>query len=91
MTDRSPADGHPRRRQILAVMCTSLVLVVAGVSSLNLALPSIRDALQPSNTELLWIVRLRLKSAEQPAPASPRLPGRHMSRGCASPMGVARW
>jgi EmrB/QacA subfamily drug resistance transporter len=37
-------------------MCTSLVLVVAGVSSLNLALPSIRDALQPSNTELLWIV-----------------------------------
>jgi EmrB/QacA subfamily drug resistance transporter len=56
MTDHLAADGNPRRWQILAVMCTSLVLVVAGVSSLNLALPSIRDALQPSNNELLWIV-----------------------------------
>ena len=56
MTDRLTAEGHPRRQQILAVMTLSLVLVVAGVSSLNLALPSIRDAVQPSNNELLWIV-----------------------------------
>jgi len=56
MADAIPEDGHPQRRLILAVMCLSLILVVAGVSSLNLALPSIRDALQPSNTELLWIV-----------------------------------
>jgi EmrB/QacA subfamily drug resistance transporter len=56
MTDPIPQEGHPKRWLILAVMCLSLVLVVAGVSSLNLALPSIRDALQPSNTELLWIV-----------------------------------
>ena len=56
MSDHLSDEGHPRRWQILAVMTTSLVLVVAGVSSLNLALPSIRDALQPSNNELLWIV-----------------------------------
>lgn len=37
-------------------MTTSLILVVAGVSSLNLAIPTIRDALATSNTELLWIV-----------------------------------
>ena len=49
-------EGHPQRRLILAAMATSLVLIVAGVSSLNLALPSIRDALAASNTELLWIV-----------------------------------
>jgi len=56
MANPNPAEGHPQRWIILAVMCLSLILVVAGVSSLNLALPSIRDALQPSNTELLWIV-----------------------------------
>jgi len=56
MTSPIPDEGHSRRWIILAVMCASLVLVVAGVSSLNLALPSIRDALLPSNTELLWIV-----------------------------------
>lgn len=56
MTDDISVAGHPRRWVILGVMCLSLILVVAGVSSLNLALPSIRDALQPSNTELLWIV-----------------------------------
>lgn len=56
MTTDFSAEGHPRRWVILGVMCMSLVLVVAGVSSLNLALPSIRDALAPSNTELLWIV-----------------------------------
>ncbi len=56
MNQPVPAAGHPQRWLILAVMCLSLILVVAGVSSLNLALPSIRNALQPSNTELLWIV-----------------------------------
>lgn len=37
-------------------MCTCLILVVAGVSSLNIAIPSIIDALRPSNTETLWII-----------------------------------
>lgn len=37
-------------------MCLSLILVVAAVSSMNLAIPSVRDALDASGTELLWIV-----------------------------------
>ncbi len=49
-------EGHPQRRLILIVMSVSLVLVVSGISSLNLAIPSIRNALAASNTELLWIV-----------------------------------
>ena len=36
-------------------MTLCLILVVAGISSLNLAIPTIRDALDTSNTELLWI------------------------------------
>lgn len=48
--------GHPRRWQILAIMCSCLVLVVAGVSSLNIAIPSIIEDLRPTNTETLWIV-----------------------------------
>jgi EmrB/QacA subfamily drug resistance transporter len=51
-----PAIGHPSRWQILAIMCTCLVLVVAGVSSLNIAIPSIIDDLQPTATETLWII-----------------------------------
>ena len=30
--------GHPRRWWVLGVMCVSLILVVAGVSSLSLAI-----------------------------------------------------
>lgn len=55
-TERSDYKGHPRRWGILVVMCLSLILIVAAVSSLNLALPSIRDALDASGTDLLWIV-----------------------------------
>lgn len=51
-----PAVGHPDRWRILAIMCTCLVLVVAGVSSLNIAIPSIIDALRPTSTQTLWIV-----------------------------------
>lgn len=52
----NPEEGHPRRWLILGIMCTCLVLVVAGVSSLNLAIPSIIDDLNPTNTETLWII-----------------------------------
>jgi len=45
-----------RRWIILAVLCTSLVLVVAAVSSINVAIPSIRSQLEPSDAQLLWIV-----------------------------------
>ena len=60
MNDRDapfdPAVGHPRKWQILAIMCTCLVLVVASVSSLNIAIPSIVADLEPSGTQTLWIV-----------------------------------
>lgn len=47
-----------RRWIILAVLCLSLVLVVAAVSSVNVAIPSIRQQLRPSDTQMLWIVDL---------------------------------
>lgn len=62
MTDNSPVavqawpDGHPRRRAILGILSLSLVLIVAGVSSLNVAIPSIVRALDASQTEQLWIL-----------------------------------
>ena len=51
-----PREGHPQRKAILAVLCLSLVLIVASVSSLNVAIPSIVEALDASQTEQLWIL-----------------------------------
>ncbi len=48
--------GHPRRNLILVIMCLCLVLIVAAVSSLNVAIPTIVRELDPSSTEQLWIV-----------------------------------
>ncbi|MEO6124498.1 MAG: MFS transporter [Ilumatobacteraceae bacterium] len=47
---------YERRYAILSVLCLSLVLVVAAVSSINVAIPSIRTQLEPSDAQLLWIV-----------------------------------
>ena len=48
---------YARRGLILATMCLSLVLIVATVSSVNVAIPSLgKSALQPSDTQILWIV-----------------------------------
>src|SRR5258708_37735051 len=44
-----------RRRGVLIAMCISLVLVVASVSSLNLALPELALSLRASSTSLTWI------------------------------------
>src|SRR5258708_2777660 len=44
-----------RRRGVLIAMCLSLVLVVASVSSLNLALPELAVNLGASSTSLTWI------------------------------------
>lgn len=49
-------DVFARRRQILAVLCISLVIIVMAVSSLNVAIPSIVEGLQASSTETLWII-----------------------------------
>ncbi len=47
---------YARRWTILGVLVLSLVLVVAAVSSVNTAIPSIRIQLRPSDSQLLWIV-----------------------------------
>ncbi len=45
-----------RRRGVLFAMCVSLVLVVASVSSLNLALPDLATSLGASSSAQTWIV-----------------------------------
>jgi EmrB/QacA subfamily drug resistance transporter len=47
---------HERRWYSLAVLCLSLVLIVAGNSSLNVALPDIQTSLGASSSDLQWIV-----------------------------------
>jgi EmrB/QacA subfamily drug resistance transporter len=48
---------YRRRHAILATMCLSLVLIVATVSSVNVAIPSLAQSdLSPSDTQILWIV-----------------------------------
>ena len=49
-------EGHPRRWWILGFLCLSLVLIVASVSSVNVALPSIQRDLDASGSDLQWIV-----------------------------------
>jgi EmrB/QacA subfamily drug resistance transporter len=47
---------HARRWWTLAVLCLSLVLIVAGNSSLNVSLPDISTRLGSSPSSLQWIV-----------------------------------
>lgn len=47
---------YHRRRQILAVLCLSLVIIVMSVSSLNVAIPTIIERLHATSTEMLWII-----------------------------------
>jgi len=54
--DLAPDAIHARRWATLAVLNLSLVLVVAGNSSLNVALPTIVRELGADNAELQWIV-----------------------------------
>lgn len=55
VSDRSDS-GHPRRWAVLWILCGSLVLVVVSVSSLNVAIPRIQNALDASGSELQWII-----------------------------------
>ena len=55
MTDFDPSQGHPRRWLILGILNLSLVLIVASVSSLNVAIPSIQRELGATAAELVWI------------------------------------
>lgn len=52
------AEADPRRWLVLGVLCLNLVLIVAAVSSANVALPTLArpDTLNASQTGLQWIV-----------------------------------
>ena len=55
--DEIPDHVYHRRWAILATMCLSLVLIVATVSSVNVAIPSLaKSELTPTDTQILWIV-----------------------------------
>ena len=47
--------GHPRRRQILGVLCLSLLIVVLDNTILNTALPTLARSLHAGTTDLQWI------------------------------------
>lgn len=47
---------YKRRWQILATLCASLLLVMIGNSSLNLALPTLAEQLSLTTIQLTWIV-----------------------------------
>ena len=48
--------GHPQRWLILGILCVCLVLVVASMSSLNIAIPQIQKTLGATQTQIQWIV-----------------------------------
>ncbi len=47
--------GHPRRRQILLVLCLSLLVVVIDNTILNTALPTLARELHAGTSSLQWI------------------------------------
>src|SRR5438477_6092551 len=53
---RDPQLVHDRRWVILGVLNLSLVIIVAGNSSLNVALPTFVRSLHATNSQLEWIV-----------------------------------
>src|SRR6202020_2348227 len=54
VNSRWPA-GHPRRRQILLVLCLSLLIVVIDNTILNTALPTLARVLHAGTSSLQWI------------------------------------
>ncbi|GLW08179.1 MFS transporter [Microtetraspora sp. NBRC 13810] len=48
--------GHPRRWAVLAVLCTSLLMVGVDLTVLHVAVPAISQDLLPDAAGLLWIV-----------------------------------
>jgi EmrB/QacA subfamily drug resistance transporter len=50
------AEGHPHRRQILAVLCLALLIVVIDNTILNTALPTLARELRAGPSDLQWIV-----------------------------------
>ena len=60
---------YERRWKTLAVLCTSLMIVIIGNTVLNVALPTMSrpDQLGASNTELQWIVDAYALGLRRPA------------------------
>jgi EmrB/QacA subfamily drug resistance transporter len=56
--DGPPIDPHihDRRWAILAVLCTSLMIVIIGNTALNVAIPTLARELDASTTDLQWMV-----------------------------------
>ncbi|MDQ1481204.1 MAG: hypothetical protein QOI44_2065, partial [Actinomycetota bacterium] len=52
----APPNGRRGHGAILATICLALVLVVAGVSMLNVALPDMSRALGASQADQQWLV-----------------------------------
>ncbi|MEO3892618.1 MFS transporter [Nonomuraea sp. B5E05] len=50
-----PAQGHPRRRSILAALCAALLVMSVSVMAVTVALPSIAADLRATTTQLQWI------------------------------------
>jgi EmrB/QacA subfamily drug resistance transporter len=55
VTARWP-EGHPRRKQILLVLCLSLLVVVIDNTVLNTALPTLARVLHAGTSSLQWIM-----------------------------------
>ena len=51
-----PPEVYHRRWVILGVLCTSLIIIVIGNTSLNVALPKMSEALNLSNSQQQWVV-----------------------------------
>jgi EmrB/QacA subfamily drug resistance transporter len=56
LSERVQERAHERRWLILVVLCFGLLVIVVDNSILNVALPSIADELDASNTQLQWTV-----------------------------------
>ena len=51
-----PDDVHARRWWTLAVLCVSLLIITLDNTILNVAIPSMIDSLQATNSEIQWII-----------------------------------
>jgi len=56
LANRLWPDGHPRRRQVLLVLCLSLLVVVIDNTVLNTALPTLARVLPAGTSSLQWMV-----------------------------------
>ncbi|HUQ39231.1 MAG TPA: MFS transporter [Acidimicrobiales bacterium] len=54
--DMAPQALDPRRWWVLALLCTSLLIVIVGNTSLNTALPTLSRELKATITQLQWMV-----------------------------------